>query len=83
MTKRRDPLMSFNFTVSLLPSPDSGNGAAVGTMVLTTSGIRATAGFSEASGLEMRNTPSRNTRPAASTARCSNFPAGVSWSTSC
>jgi len=54
MTKRRDPLMGFNFTVSLLPSPDSGNGAAVGTMVLTTSGIRATAGFSEASGLEMR-----------------------------
>lgn len=48
MTKRRDPLLGFNFTVSLLPSPDSG------TMVLTTSGIRATAGFTEATGLEMR-----------------------------
>jgi phage tail-like protein len=54
MSKRRDPLMGFNFTVSLLPSPDSGNGAAVGTMVLTTAGLRTTAGFSEASGLEMR-----------------------------
>lgn len=52
MTKR--PLTGFNFTVSLLPSPDSGNGAAVGEVVLSTAGIRATAGFAEASGLEMR-----------------------------
>jgi phage tail-like protein len=54
MSKRRDPMLAHNFTVSLLPSPDSGNGAAVGTMVLTTSGIRATAGFAEVTGLEMR-----------------------------
>ena len=54
MTKRRDPLMSFNFTVSLLPSPDSGNGAAVGTMVLTTSGIRATAGSADSRGAPSR-----------------------------
>jgi phage tail-like protein len=47
-------MLGFNFTVALLPSPDSGNGAAVGTMVLTTSGIRATAGFMEVTGLEMR-----------------------------
>lgn len=48
------PLTGFNFTVSLLESSDSANGAAIGEVVLTTSGIRATAGFTEASGLEMR-----------------------------
>lgn len=52
--KRRDSLLGYNFSVSLLPSPDSGNGAAVGALVLTTAGVRATAGFSEVTGLEMR-----------------------------
>lgn len=50
--QRRDPLLGYNFQVSLLDSkPDTGIG--MGTIGLSTAGLRTMAAFSEISGLEM------------------------------
>jgi phage tail-like protein len=49
--QRRDPLLAYNFQVSLLDSKSGGPGA--GTVALSTMGLRSVAGFSEVSGLEM------------------------------
>ena len=49
--ERRDPLLGYNFLVSLIDSKP-GAGSALTSFVLSTAGQRATAGFSEISGLE-------------------------------
>lgn len=49
---RRDPLLAYNFQVSLLDSKDSG-GVGLTTVALSTAGMRTMAAFSEVSGLEM------------------------------
>ncbi|HEY1749966.1 MAG TPA: phage tail protein [Caulobacteraceae bacterium] len=48
---RSDPLMGYNFQVSLTDSQQS-LVSAIGGLVLTVTGLQATAGFSEVSGLE-------------------------------
>ncbi len=50
--QRRDPLMGYNFQVSLLDSKND-DGVGMGSIVLSTSGLRTLAAFSEISGLEM------------------------------
>jgi phage tail-like protein len=50
--QRRDPLLTYNFQVSLLDSKDSG-GVGLTTVALSTAGLRTMAAFSEVSGLEM------------------------------
>ena len=50
--QRRDPLLAYNFQVSLLDSKDSG-GAGLTTIALSTAGMRTMAAFSEVSGLEL------------------------------
>lgn len=50
--QRRDPLLAYNFQVSLLDSPDD-DGVGLGTVALTTGGLRTVAAFTEISGLEM------------------------------
>ena len=77
---RRDPLLGFNFSVSLLDSPSSGNGgAAVGTAVLSTAGIRVTAGFSEVSGLEM-SMDVEEYKPGGFNGAVLKFPGRIKWS---
>jgi len=49
--ERRDPLLGYNFLVSLTDSKP-GTGSALTSFVISTAGQRATAGFSEISGLE-------------------------------
>jgi phage tail-like protein len=51
MSARQDPLMGFNFAVSLVNSQPT-LGGALGGLVVAVSGPAATAGFSEVSGLE-------------------------------
>ena len=50
--QRRDPLLAYNFQVSLLDSKDS-DGVGLTTIALSTAGLRTMAAFSEVSGLEM------------------------------
>lgn len=50
--QRRDPLLAYNFQVSLLDSKDGG-GVGLTTVALSTAGMRTMAAFSEVSGLEM------------------------------
>lgn len=50
--QRRDPLLSYNFQVSLLDSKNS-DGVGLSTIALSTAGLRTMAAFSEVSGLEM------------------------------
>jgi phage tail-like protein len=50
--QRRDPLPSYNFQVALLDSKDN-DGVGLGTVALSTAGLRTMAAFSEVSGLEM------------------------------
>jgi phage tail-like protein len=49
--QRRDPLLAYNFQVSLLDSEDN-EGVGLGTVALSTGGLRTMAAFSEVSGLE-------------------------------
>lgn len=49
--QRRDPLLAYNFQVSLLDSVDN-EGVGLGTIALSTAGMRTMAAFSEVSGLE-------------------------------
>jgi phage tail-like protein len=49
---RSDPLLAFNFQVSLLDSSSSGRGSALTTVTLSSVGLTRVAGFSECSGLE-------------------------------
>jgi phage tail-like protein len=49
--QRRDPLLAYNFQVSLLDSKDN-EGVGLGTIALSTGGMRTMAAFSEVSGLE-------------------------------
>lgn len=51
MTLRRDPLLAYNFQVSLLSSSNSTAGALT-TVTLASAGLIPVAGFSECSGLE-------------------------------
>jgi phage tail-like protein len=48
---RSDPLLGYNFLVTLTDAQPTLSGA-IGSLVVTVSGARATAGFSEVSGLE-------------------------------
>lgn len=50
--QRRDPLLSYNFQVALQDSKDD-SGVGLGTVALSTAGLRTMAAFSEVSGLEM------------------------------
>lgn len=50
--QRRDPLLAYNFQVSLLDSK-SGDGVGLTTVALSTAGLRTVAAFAEVSGLEM------------------------------
>lgn len=50
--QRRDPLLAYNFQVSLLDSKNS-EGVGLGTIALSTAGMRTMAAFSEVSGLEV------------------------------
>lgn len=50
--QRRDPLLAYNFMVSLLDSKDS-DGVGLTTVALSTAGLRTMAAFAEISGLEM------------------------------
>ena len=50
--QRRDPLLAYNFQVALLDSKDN-DGVGLGTVALSTAGLRTMAAFSEVSGLEM------------------------------
>ncbi len=50
--QRRDPLLAYNFSVSLLDSKDN-DGVGLTTVALSTGGLRTMASFSEVSGLEM------------------------------
>jgi phage tail-like protein len=50
--QRRDPLLGYNFQVALLDSKDN-DGVGLGTVALSTAGLRTMAAFSEVSGLEM------------------------------
>jgi phage tail-like protein len=50
--QRRDPLLGYNFQVSLLDSKES-DGVGLTTIALSTAGLRTMAAFSEVSGLEM------------------------------
>jgi phage tail-like protein len=49
--QRRDPLLAYNFQVALLDSVDN-DGVGLGTIALSTAGMRTMAAFSEVSGLE-------------------------------
>lgn len=52
--QRRDPLLGFNFSVSLIESKDEDDeGFGLGTIALSTAGLRTMASFSEVSGLEV------------------------------
>jgi hypothetical protein len=70
MSERRDPLMGFNFTVSLLPSPDRGNGPAGRNDGAHHLGIRARAPASAKRAGSKCGCRWRTARPAASMARC-------------
>lgn len=50
--QRRDPLLAFNFQVSLLDSKPN-DGVGLTTIALSTAGLRTMAAFSEVSGLDM------------------------------
>jgi phage tail-like protein len=51
---RRDPLLGYNFQVSLVDSANSAtDGSGLATLALSTMGVTTAAGFSEISGLEM------------------------------
>jgi phage tail-like protein len=50
--QRRDPLLAYNFQVSLLDSKDN-DGVGLSTVALSTAGLRTMAAFAEVSGLEM------------------------------
>jgi phage tail-like protein len=50
--QRRDPLLAYNFRVALLDSKDSG-GVGLGTISLSSAGMRTMAAFTEVSGLEV------------------------------
>ena len=51
---RRDPLLGYNFSVSICDSGGAGaDGSGLTTFVLSTAGVTTSAGFSEISGLEM------------------------------
>lgn len=50
--QRRDPLLAYNFQVSLLDSKSS-DGVGLGTIALSSAGMRTMAGFSEITGLEV------------------------------
>jgi len=50
--QRRDPLLAYNFQVSLLDSKEN-DGVGLTTVALSTAGLRTMAAFSEVSGLEM------------------------------
>ena len=52
--KRHDPLLGYNFQVSLADTKHTGSGSGLTTFVLSTTGIKTAAGFSEISGLESR-----------------------------
>jgi phage tail-like protein len=49
---RQDPLLAFNFQVSLMASSEATLGGALTTVTLSSVGLTAVAGFSECSGLE-------------------------------
>jgi len=52
--QRRDPLLGHNFSVSLIDSKDEDDaGFGLGTIALSTAGLRTMASFSEVSGLEI------------------------------
>jgi phage tail-like protein len=52
VASRQDPVLAFNFQVSLTDSSSGGVGSALTTVTLSTVGLTVTAGFSECSGLE-------------------------------
>jgi phage tail-like protein len=52
VASRQDPLLAFNFQVSLTGSSSSNVGSALTTVTLSTVGLTVVAGFSECSGLE-------------------------------
>jgi phage tail-like protein len=52
VASRQDPLLAFNFQISLTDSSSSGVGSALTTVTLSSVGLTVVAGFSECSGLE-------------------------------
>jgi phage tail-like protein len=52
IASRNDPLLAYNFQVSLTDSSSSGLGGALTTVTLSSVGLTRVAGFSECSGLE-------------------------------
>jgi phage tail-like protein len=77
--QRRDPLLAYNFQVSLLDSKSGSDGPGAGTVAISTSGLRSIAGFSEVSGLEM-TMEIENHMAGGINDRVLHFPGRVRWS---
>ncbi len=75
--QRRDPLLAYNFQVALLDSKDS-DGVGLGTVALSTAGLRTMAAFSEIAGLEM-TMEVEDYHPGGTNDGVLKFPGRVKW----